>query len=273
MHVLRHAWISWELGKKVCKVTRRWSDALATPSQMFSSDKGSSFSLKQDLSQKMANSAIIWLSYKILFKWANAAIPSTVHGNHRALLHCMAYSALICTCNMVIFSKAVEKASPGRVLQKVWGLLITTKSAGRALANGVDWNVWGARCRVGEFSGSEVTAHKVTLPSSPWRATVASRDGSKEQKDEKWEVHRILMRRGNRLRYNKIVTTCAPPLDYNRERRVWGVWLHVPAEAIRGSTCRLASFTLIWSGVWLMNKTKFGRIFPCTRGCSSGVTN
>lgn len=52
----------------------------------------------------------------------------------------------------------------------------------------------------------------------------------------------------------KIVATCAPPLDYKRS--VWGVWLHVPAEAIRGSTCRTASFTLIWSGFCTDEQTK-----------------
>lgn len=56
----------------------------------------------------------------------------------------------------------------------------------------------------------------------------------------------------------KVVTTCAPPLDYKRERSVWGVWLHVPAEAIRGSTCRIASFTLIWSDVCADEQTTIG---------------
>ncbi len=54
----------------------------------------------------------------------------------------------------------------------------------------------------------------------------------------------------------KIVTTCAPLLDYKGERSVWGVWLHVPAEAIRGSSCRMASFSLIWSGVCADEQTK-----------------
>lgn len=54
----------------------------------------------------------------------------------------------------------------------------------------------------------------------------------------------------------KVVTTCALPLDYKKERSVWGVWLHVPAEAIRGSTCKMASFALIWSGVCADEQTK-----------------
>ena len=99
------------------------------------------------------------------------------------------------------------------------------------------------------------------------------RRGNKRMKNERcmefwWD-------KGTGSVITKIVTTCAPPLDYKRERSVWGVWLHVPAEAIRGSTCRdgIIYTHLIWRLRVLMNKQRCVWILLSTRGCSSRKAN
>lgn len=86
--------------------------------------------------------------------------------------------------------------------------------------------------------------------------TVASRDPGGAQRMKNERCTEFWWDEGTGSVITKVVTTCALPLDYKRERSVWGVWLHVPAEAIRGSTCRMASFTLIWSGVCADEQTK-----------------
>lgn len=58
----------------------------------------------------------------------------------------------------------------------------------------------------------------------------------------------------------KVVTTCVPLLDY---RRVWGIWLHVPAEAIRAL---LVETVCVMSRQWVHSLLS-------TRGCSSRETN
>lgn len=69
------------------------------------------------------------------------------------------------------------------------------------------------------------------------------------------------MKQGNRQRCNKGRRNMRSAAWLQKgEKCVWGVWLHIPAEAIRGSSARMPSFTLIWSGVDTNEQTK--RAYP-----------
>lgn len=123
-----------------------------------------------------------------------------------------------------------------------------------------------------ECQGSEVTAHRVTLPSAPWSEPVASRDGSRKQrmKNERcvefwWDggTGSVLTRSSQHAlcRLITIGREVCGAFDYKSQQRPLGVllvgWHHLhssdPVPA-------------------LMEKknTRVVRIFPCTRGCSAG---
>lgn len=111
----------------------------------------------------------------------------------------------------------------------------------------------------------------LTPPSVPWRAAVASRDPGSEQKMKNESCMEFWWDEGTGSVLTKIISTCILPLDYKGERSVWGVWLHVPAEAIRVPLWRwhhLRSSDVAsdqqTTGVWILLST---------RGCSAQKTN
>lgn len=129
------------------------------------------------------------------------------------------------------------------------------------------------RCRVMECQGSEVTAHKVTLPSAPWREPVASRDGSRKQRMKNegcvefwWDGGTgSVITRSSQHALCRLITigreVCGA-FDYMSQQRPLGVllvgWHHLHSSDL---------------GSALMSKTQVAWIFLRTRGCSPGKTN
>lgn len=124
-----------------------------------------------------------------------------------------------------------------------------------------------------ECQGSEVTAHKVTFPSAPWREPVASWDGSRKQrmKNERcvefwWDGGTgSVITRSSQHALCRLITigreVCGA-FDYMSQQRPLGVllvgWHHLHSSDLVSA---------------LMNKTQVVRIFLCTRGCSPRNTN